>query len=85
MTSYRTDKTSRVILSAIVAYTLGYGVARTTTLRLVGPYETGTDQSYITKTGEAPGAGWAYKVFLPAVKIEEAVRSVPTYLKGSFF
>ncbi|MEL7334064.1 MAG: hypothetical protein AAFN12_17590 [Cyanobacteria bacterium J06560_2] len=79
MTTYKTDKTSRIILSIIVAYTAGYGIARAKTLQLASRYERGTNQQFITPKNGAPGDSWAYKVFFPAIKLEEIVRSIPGY------
>ncbi|MEL6161370.1 MAG: hypothetical protein AAFQ40_14805 [Cyanobacteria bacterium J06623_5] len=76
MTTYRTDKTSRVLLSLFVAYTAAYGFVRNRTLRAVGSYESGQQRLYITKDKHTPGEGWEYKIFWPAIKLEETVRNL---------
>lgn len=76
MTSYRTDKTSRVILAIVVAYALGYGVARQKALHLVSARATDSQQSYIVKAGTTSAEGWEYTLFWPAVKLEETVRYI---------
>ncbi|MEL6468782.1 MAG: hypothetical protein AAFQ74_03570 [Cyanobacteria bacterium J06623_4] len=76
MTTYRTDKTSRVILSLFVAYAAAYGFARNKTLRAVGSIESGQQRLYIIKDDHTPGEGWEYKLFWPAIKLEETVRNL---------
>ena len=43
------------------AYIIGYGIARISV------------KDYITKKDKQPGQGWEYQLFLPAIKIEEAL------------
>lgn len=84
MTSYRTDKTSRIVLAIFVAYALGYGVARSKTLRLVTARETNSDKPYIVNADTTSASGWEYNVFWPAVKLEETVRVIAKEI-GSYF
>ena len=79
MTSYRTDKTSRVVLAIFAAYALGYGVVRHKVLSLVSSRETGGSRPYIVETGTTSASGWAYTIFWPAVKLEETVRGLGGY------
>ena len=85
MTSYRTDKTSRIVLALFVVYVSAYGFARSKVFRLVGSYESGKSDQYIIKKGFAPGEGWEYKAFLPAIKLEETVRNLSHYSVKTFF
>ncbi|MEL6554245.1 MAG: hypothetical protein AAFQ63_12390 [Cyanobacteria bacterium J06621_11] len=76
MTTYRTDKTSRVVLAIFVAYMVGYAIARSQTLRLLSEQEVGDKPQYIVKTDTMTAGGWEYNVFWPAVKLEEQVRNL---------
>lgn len=79
MTSYRTDKGSYVFLSVLALYGLAYYVARSEVLHAVEHYAGGKGslrQDYIAKKNHAPGEGWEYKVFFPAIKVEENVRKL---------
>lgn len=84
MTSYRTDKTSRVVLALFIAYVVGYGVARTQVLRMLSTRETGSETQYIVNTGTTSASGWEYNVFWPAIKLEETARSILKDV-GSYF
>ncbi|NJM99103.1 MAG: hypothetical protein HC800_19910 [Phormidesmis sp. RL_2_1] len=82
MTSYRTDKTSRIILAIFMAYMLAYAYARSEVFHAVERYiggKGGFRQDYITKKDQAPGEGWEYKLFFPAIKLEETIRSLNNY------
>lgn len=72
MTSYKTDKGSYVFLSVLALYGIAYFVARSKVLRL--------RQDYIAKKSHAPGEGWEYKVFFPAIKVEEGVRKLGQFI-----
>ena len=76
MTSYRTDKTSRIILAIFIAYTLGYGVARNQSLRLVSLSETGGAKQFIQLKDPASHKAWVSVVFWPAIKLEETIRGI---------
>lgn len=55
-------------------YLLGYGVVRLTSLGTVesyGPGKVGPRQDFIAKRNHAPGEGWEYAFFWPAIKLEE--------------
>ena len=84
MTSYRTDKTSRVVLALFVAYTLGYGVARNSTLQLIDRREAGSNKQYVVKTGTTSASGWESALFWPAIKLEETTRSIVKEISSYF-
>lgn len=84
MTSYRTDKTSKVILALFMTYALGYGIARNQALRLVSNRDAGSEKQYIVNLDTASASGWEYNLFLPAVKLEETVRYIVEEI-GSYF
>ncbi|WP_254945171.1 hypothetical protein [Cyanobium sp. AMD-g] len=59
------------------AYVLGYGVARVSIFHAVecygGPEGKGAPrQDSITRRDRPAGEGWAYQLFLPAIRLEEA-------------
>ena len=76
MTTYRTDKTSRVILAIFLAYSIGYAIARSQALRLLSEQEVGDNPQYIVRTDTMTRDGWAYYLFWPAIKLEEQVRNL---------
>lgn len=62
----------------LAAYLLGYGVARVFVFHAVEHYagaegKGGPRQDFIAKRDHPPGAGWEYGLFLPAIKLEEAI------------
>lgn len=65
-------------VSGIVAlYLIGYGFARGSVFHGVEDYgvgKAGPRRVYITKRDQPPGEGWEYNFFLPAIKLEEALR-----------
>ncbi len=65
------------------AYIIGYGIARIRVFHAVEYYPEGKGgpcQDYIAKKDKQPGQGWEYQLFLPAIKIEEALRSPATII-----
>lgn len=79
MTSYRTDKTSRIILAIFIAYAVAYGVARNQSLRLVNPSGTNDGKLFIQTIDPTSESDWIATVFWPAIKLEETVRNINQY------
>ena len=79
MTTYRTDKTSRIVLAIFIAYIVGYVLVRNKTLRLLSEVEVGDNPQYIVKTDTMTAGGWEYTVFWPAVKLEEQIRNLDMF------
>ncbi|KAF0654241.1 hypothetical protein L107_04430 [Cyanobium sp. Copco_Reservoir_LC18] len=69
----------RPLLAGLLgAYVLGYGVARLTLFHAVERYggaegKGAPRQDFITLRDRSPGDGWEYALFLPAIRLEEAV------------
>lgn len=69
----------RVLLADLLgADVLGYGVARVLVFHSVerdgGPDGKGPPRhDFITKRDQPAGEGWEYRVFLPAIKVEDAI------------
>ncbi len=66
-------------MSVLALYGMAYYVARSEVLHAVEHYAGGKGslrQDYIVKKNHAPGDGWEYKVFFPAIKVEEGVRKL---------
>ncbi len=60
------------------AYVLGYGVARVSIFHAVERYDGAEGkgaprQDVITRRDGPPGDGWEYGLFLPAIRVEEAI------------
>jgi hypothetical protein len=69
----------RPLLAGLLgAYALSYGVARLSLFHAVERYG-GADgkgaprQDFITRRDRPPGDGWEYWLFLPAIRVEEAI------------
>jgi len=69
----------RPLLAGLLgAYALGYGVARRSLFHAVERYD-GADgkgaprQDFITRRDRPAGDGWEYRLFLPAIRAEEAI------------
>lgn len=65
-------------LGLLGAYVLAYGVARVFIFLSVERYrglqgKGHPRQDFITKRDRPPGDGWEYRLFLPAIKVEEAI------------
>ena len=76
MTSFKTSNTYLALLGVLGAYFAGYCVARSSVFQAVENYPQGKGeprQDYIAKIDQPPGQGWEYRLFLPAIKIEEAI------------
>lgn len=69
----------RPLLAGLLgAYVLGYGVARVSIFHAVerygGPEGKGPPrQDFITRRDRPPGDSWEYWLFLPAIRVEEAI------------
>jgi SAM-dependent methyltransferase len=69
----------RPILAGLLGvYVLGYGVARVSIFHAVERYggpegKGGPRRDFITRRDRPPGDGWEYGLFLPAIRMEEAV------------
>lgn len=64
------------LLVVLEIYVIGYAIARSEVFHTVENYPEGKDgsrQDYIAKKDQRPGEGWEYKLFLPAIKVEETV------------
>ncbi len=76
MTAF-SKSTTRLLLTGILGlYCLGYCVARLSIFTGVEYYPEGKGaprQSYVTKRNLEPGQGWEYKLFWPAIKLEESL------------
>jgi hypothetical protein len=74
----RLTRPPRPLLAGLLgAYALGYGVARLTLFHAVERYggaegKGAPRQDFITRRDRSPGEGWAYGLFLPAIRLEEA-------------
>ena len=69
----------RPLLAGLLgAYVLGYGVARVSIFQAVERYggaegKGAPRQDFITRRDRPPGDGWEYRLFLPAIRVEEAI------------
>lgn len=71
-------KANKILFGVFEAYIIGYDIARMSVFHGVENYPEGKGgprQDYITKKDKQPGQGWEYQLFLPGIKIEEALRS----------
>lgn len=72
----------RPLLAGLLgAYVLGYGIARLTLFHAVERYggaegKGAPRQDFITRRDRPPGDGWEYGLFLPAIRLEEAILGV---------
>ena len=72
----------RPLLAGLLgAYVLGYGVARVSIFQAVERYggaegKAAPRQDFITRRDRPPGDGWEYRLFLPAIRVEEAILGV---------
>ncbi len=75
---FKTNQIFLTIIGVFGAYIVGYGIARINVFHAVEHYPEGKGgprRDYIAKKDQLPGQGWEYKIFLPAIKLEEALRS----------
>ncbi len=69
----------RLLLAGLLgAYVLGYGIARLSIFHAVERYggaegKGAPRQDVITRRDRPPGDGWEYGLFLPAIRVEEAI------------
>ncbi|MBD2665704.1 hypothetical protein B6N60_04493 [Richelia sinica FACHB-800] len=76
MLNIQKNKNTAFFLGIVIAYITAYGIARSTVFHTVENYPQGkgnSRQDFITQKEHQPGEGWEYQVFLPAIKIEEAI------------
>ncbi|KPQ35120.1 MAG: hypothetical protein HLUCCA11_11920 [Phormidesmis priestleyi Ana] len=74
----QTGQLNRIILALLGTYFFAYAVARIEVFHGVETYPNNKMEGrhlYVAKKDQAPGEGWEYKVFFPAIKLEELLRN----------
>lgn len=67
-----------ILIGVFCVYLVGYAYARASVFQAVERYagpdgKSGPRQDYIAKKDHPAGHGWEYQIFLPAIKLEEAL------------